>query len=411
VSTQPESSRRRFGSTRRGASEQLIRRHPFHANQNFEPLPPPTGTYPYRLDLETLIGGEAIEAIREAGEIQFHVLGDTGGIKHPAAQQIVAWHMEADYFRHPVHKPAFCYILGDLIYYNGERSQYYPQFYEPYWHYPGPILAVPGNHDGDPATTPGAEPSLAAFVDNFCAPHPQVRPEAQETQRDAMTQPNVYWTLVGPYVTVVGLYSNVPEGGRLDDKQIAWLAAELAAAPEDGALIVTMHHPIYSMDEHHGGSAYMGGVLDDAVQVSGRSPDLVLTGHVHNYQRFTRHLEGAEIPYLVSGAGGYWNLHYMAKQSDGKDLPKGKSWPVPEHPDVSLETYEDDRHGFLRLTVSPERIHGLYRTVPREQESWRHGPVKDADQFVVNLERHTVARGSAAPRKTSTSARRTTSRR
>src|SRR2546423_15533786 len=113
---------RRFGSAIRTASTQLIHHHGFRANQQFQPLPSPTGQSPFRLDLETVIASDAIAAIQKAGEISFHVRGDPGGIKIPASQQIVAMHMEEDYARHPVHKPAFCYILGDLIYYNGERA-------------------------------------------------------------------------------------------------------------------------------------------------------------------------------------------------------------------------------------------------------------------------------------------------
>ena len=57
--------------------------------------------------------------------------------------------------------PSFLYILGDLIYYNGEAGQYFPQFYQPYSGYPAPILAIPGNHDGDPidASTPSTIPT------------------------------------------------------------------------------------------------------------------------------------------------------------------------------------------------------------------------------------------------------------
>jgi hypothetical protein len=43
----------------------------------------------------------------------------------------------------------------------------------------------------------------------------------------AMTQPNVYWTLATPYATIIGLYTNVPVGGYVDDKQKAWLIKEL----------------------------------------------------------------------------------------------------------------------------------------------------------------------------------------
>jgi acid phosphatase type 7 len=57
-----------------------------------------------------------------------------------------------------------------------------------------------------------------------------------------------------------------------------------------------MHHPIYPADGNHGGSAYMGGMLDQAVQASGRQPDLVFSGHVHNYQRFTRATAADDVP-------------------------------------------------------------------------------------------------------------------
>ena len=100
-------------------------------------------------------------------------------------------------------------------------------------------------------------------------------------------------------------------------------------------------------------------------------------------------LERAQVPYVVSGAGGYWNLHYLAKDDAGNRPAQGQPWPVPGT-DVTLENYRDSRHGFLRLTASPERLRGMYRTVPRPQESWRSGPVEDADSFVLNLDTHRV---------------------
>jgi phosphoribosylcarboxyaminoimidazole (NCAIR) mutase len=42
-----------------------------------------------------------------------------------------------------------------------------------------------------------------------------------------------------------------------------------------------------------------------------------MTGHVHNYQRFTRPLNGRDVPYIVAGAGGYWHLHTMAHDTTG----------------------------------------------------------------------------------------------
>jgi hypothetical protein len=37
-----------------------------------------------------------------------------------------------------------------------------------------------------------------------------------------MTQPYVYWTLLTPLVTIIGLYGNCPEGGQLSQAQINW---------------------------------------------------------------------------------------------------------------------------------------------------------------------------------------------
>ena len=362
------------------AADQVSKQHGFRSNQTFEPLPPPIGAYPYRLSLESIV--PPAQAQQLASRLVFHAVGDTGGIQNGNPQQIVALHMAGDFQGAP-QAPSFFYHLGDVVYFNGESSQYYPQFYEPYAGYPGPIVAIPGNHDGD-ALDPLTAPSLAAFVENFCAAQPHLSPEAQEVNRDTMTQPNVYWTLVAPLVTIVGLYTNVPEGGRVDDQQAAWLEAELAAAPKDRFLIVALHHPAYSADAHHGGSAKMGELLDTAFAAASRVPDLVLTAHVHNYQRFSRTYDGRQIPYLVAGAGGYHNLHYMATLPDGSPLPK--PWSPPDLQGVTLESYVDDRFGFLRLTATPGSLQVEYVTVPRPQESWRDGPVEVADSLTLQLQ-------------------------
>ena len=218
-------------------------------------------------------------------ENEFSYRWRTGGVKAPQSQQLVVSHMENDFSAtDPTARPAFFYHLGDVVYYYGQASEYYAQFYDPYVHYPAPIFAIPGNHDGD--LIDQSVPSLAAFVENFCASEPHLSTEAGDSGRDTMTQPNVYWTLDTPFATFVGLYTNVPEGGWLDDTQIAWFEAELSNAPQDKALFVSMHHPIYSGDTYHSGSHYMGGIMDAAIEHTGRIPDAVFSGHVHNYQRF-----------------------------------------------------------------------------------------------------------------------------
>lgn len=347
-----------------------------HGRQQFQPLPPPTGTKPYRLSLEDILPPEQISKISASGAISFHTIGDTGGIVNGTPQQTVADAMETDALKSGA---AFFYHLGDVVYFYGEASNYYAQFYEPYMHYPAPILAIPGNHDGD--VKDDVTPSLAAFVENFCAPQPHLTKEAGESPRDAMTQPNVYWTLEAPFVTIVGLYSNVPEGGQFEQDQIAWFEGEIAAAPADKALIVSVHHPAYSADDEHGGSATIEQVLDQAFSGAGRSADLVLTGHVHNYQRFTRQFNSRNITYIVAGSGGYHNLHKLNPYY-GSDptLP----FKMPNVDCLTLDNYCVDHFGFMGMQVTQDAIFGKYYAVPNATDGWTE-QYKTVDTFQIDL--------------------------
>src|SRR5262249_50347922 len=374
---------RRFAEARPkpGNLQFAIRQQP-RGNQQFQPLPAPSGSPPFRIALDRLLPADRIAAIKAAGQLVVQIAGDTGGVKFPVPQQIVAMDQEAQFDTSGAAQPAFFYHLGDVVYFYGEAGNYFDQFYDPYSHYSAPILAIPGNHDGD--VIPGGAASLAAFVNNFCAAEARITPDAGEISRDAMTQPNVYWTLAAPFATFVGLYSNVPEGGQFDDQQLAWFANELRAAPADKALIVAAHHPCYSADTEHSGSIYMQETLDKAFDDAGRMADIVLAGHVHNYQRFTRTANRRQVPYIVAGAGGYWHLHYVAKQPDGSHLPLPYSLPGG---DVTLESFCDNRHGFMRLRTAPQFLRGDYFALARPQEPWR-APAILIDSFTLDLHEH-----------------------
>lgn len=356
-------------------------RHKPQGNQKFRPLPAPTGQPPYRISLEDVISSDDMKKIIDDNMLSFHVAGDTGGIKHPIPQQIVAMAMESDF--DVQHKPSFFYHLGDVVYFFGQASEYYPQFYEPYANYPAPIFAIPGNHDGD-VSKDDTTPSLDAFVKNFCAKNQEISADSVEVDRAAMMQPNVYFTLDAPFVTVIGLYSNVPEGGEFDDTQVKWFKNELKSAAKDKALLVAVHHPAYSADVHHSGSKVIEETLDAAFSDTGRMADLVLTGHVHNYQRFTRNVENRQVPYIVAGAGGYWHLHYMQKQQNGDPLQV--PFKMPDSNTI-LENYCENRHGYMTILATPDSITGTYYTVPRPHESWRDKAEK-FDSFTLDLVSH-----------------------
>ena len=338
----------------------------------FRNLPPPTGTDPFHLPLSSVLAAEDYAAIVASNQLIFHFNGDTGGISDSMPQHLVAKGMEKSF--DPATgvgaNPAFLYITGDCVYFNGAVEEYYTQFYEPYEFYPRPIFAVPGNHDGENLT---GDDSLKGFVRNFCAPQPVKMPESQDSHRTAMIQPNVYWTLLTPLINFVGLYSNVPEGGQIKSPQTDWLVNELKTLPATAPLVVTLHHPPYSADDHHSGSTYMRDVIDHASQQAGRAPDMVVAGHVHNYQRLTRTDTAGNVqPYIVTGAGGYHNLHHVLKVNHQAMIP-----PVvlerTADTTVTLEAYLDDHHGFLEVTVTPGKIVGDYYQVPRPQEPYSKG--------------------------------------
>jgi hypothetical protein len=337
---------RRFGITPSTARDQLQKvQTPAHTEGTGNPLPPPTGQPPFRTIPAEL-------GITDATPITFLVIGDSGGIMNPTPQNNVSNAMQAQ----PV--PAFVYHVGDLVYFNGDEADYSSQLYEPYAHLNTAIIGIPGNHDGDNSDNTSV-PSLSAFMSNLCAAAASLPAGSEEYNRDTETQPNCYWTLRAQAVTIVGCYSNVPSGGVIEPDQAAWLASELTAAPTGVPLIVALHHPPYSADAHHGGSAQMGQVLDAAFASAGRTPDLVLSGHVHDYQRFTRTMPdgSTQLPYVVIGNGGYHNLHKLAAGAvPGAQLGDG----------VVFEAGDDSNWGFLSLTSNGSQIHAEYISVAKD---------------------------------------------
>jgi acid phosphatase type 7 len=283
--------------------------------------------------------------------------------------------------------PAFFYHLGDVVYYDGEIKNYYWEFYEPYLHYPGPIFAIPGNHDGD--VDPNDEfhtpaDSLKGFVRNFCSQAAIHLPEADDAPRDAMTQPNVYWTLNTPLATIIGLYTNVPAGGRIGLNQLAWFKQELTAAPKDRALILALHHPIYSAYGNHPGSQILKDLLEEATAAAGRIPNLILTGHVHDYQRFTGYINNQPVTTLVVGAGGYnQKLHRLDRRQFD---PNGGSYKFQDGPEV-LEKFNDFQHGYLIVDVRKDKILGSYIAVddPTAEEPVPTKVPKAYDEFEIGL--------------------------
>ncbi len=320
-------------------------------SQKFQPLPEPLGQPPYHLDLQSTVPGIEKQA-EQSGKLVFHVVGDTGGVKNPDYQASVAAAMKGDLNKEDGTAPSFFYHLGDVVYYNGQITDYYDQFYEPYNHYSAPIISIPGNHDGDPINA--SQISLDGWVRYFMTATPHVNPESHDAPRATMMQPNVYFTLDCPFVTIVGMYTNVPEHGSIDSVQQQWLTHEFATAPKDKALILALHHPVYSFDDHHSGSPRMADAVQHAVNDSRRVPNMVLTAHVHNYQRIERSLvAGTQTPFLVLGHGGYFHLHGMNAENGTEDPDTHAKLIASNHTD----------HGYGTLTIDAETLSGQITTI------------------------------------------------
>ncbi|MBV9304230.1 MAG: metallophosphoesterase [Acidobacteriaceae bacterium] len=345
---------------RAGHSQANPRIHPLSVlmqTQRFEPLPLPLGEPPYHYDLETSLPGIGASST-ELGKIIFHVVGDTGGVKNPDHQLAVAAAMVDDLSLSTDRRPVFFFHIGDVVYFNGQIQDYYDQFYEPYTNYTAPIISIPGNHDGDPINA--SQTSLDGWVAYFMQATPHVDPNSRDAPRVTMSLPNVYFTLNCPFVTIVGMYTNVPEGGSIDSVQQQWLTNEFATAPADKALIVALHHPIYSFDDFHSGSARMATAVQLAINDSKRLPNLVMTAHVHNYQRIERAVSDTiTLPFLVAGHGGYYNLHKLNSSVGTTDSSTGAHLVAA-----------DDRHwGYTTLTADANNISGTMTTVPNAGET------------------------------------------
>jgi Icc-related predicted phosphoesterase len=343
---------RGFGLTSRSLHE---RRQYHHPPTEPEPLPEPyapAAVEPAHLGIEDPGDG-----------ISFFVLGDVGGIKEAGPQNAVSVAMQK--LLEEGQDAAFVLIVGDVVYYNGQQmanvegqqTGYLDQFYEPYGHLAKPIIAFPGNHDGEREDPTKPQPaSLQGFMENFCTGQPGIPVDDPQLEygRHTQTLPYCEWTLNLETATIVAVYTNVPSHGHLEPKQEERLVDELRNADPNKKLIVGLHHPPYSIDLHHGESEQMQEALDRAFQQSERTPDLILSGHVHDYQRFTRANGDKQVPYIVSGNGGYHNLHKLPKDAaQGEEVAEG----------VTFEYGDDIRYGFLKLTIKGRVGEGEYFAV------------------------------------------------
>jgi hypothetical protein len=371
-------------------NEPILLKGEFADAAKFIPLPPITGKWPFHLDIKDV---EPKVDLRQP-EMVFHVVGDTGSAKDLSFQRLLALQLIKQ-ARSADSPPQFLYHLGDIVYDHGEAHEYPAQFFRPFEDYPGPVFSIPGNHDAE-INPLCDEPydSLSAYRQVFCDSRQREIPFSEGSQRKSMIQPNIYWTLNTPLATIIGLYGNVAKFGLITEDQRFWFVEELKKAALDQgekALIVCLHQSPFSADTNHGSSEPMIRFLEGAFEEAGVMPDLVMGGHVHNYQRFLKQYpDGPSVVYVVAGAGGYATLHSIANDDD-----PAIRYDRQLMGNIRLENSCTAQYGFLKMKVRREQeglcLIGEYYTIPQDARHDRDFDATLYDRFEILIDHKEMA--------------------
>jgi hypothetical protein len=148
------------------------------------------------------------------------------------------------------------------------------------------------------------------------------------------------------------------------------------------AVVLAVHHPPFTASEAHNPSPDMLQDIDQACSDAKFTPDLVLSGHSHLYERYTRYVGGRQVPFVVAGCGGYYNLaglkpHPLAPPPYQSEDKAGNK--------LVLEHYFDKVFGFLRLSISQSILSCEFVGVSDDAS-----PGKTLDRFTLDLKAHTL---------------------
>jgi len=379
------------------------------------PVPPPSGRLKaFTLRLKDVHRREA-RRIKAAGAMTFHMVGCTGCFNDHMPQHSVARVMAAQVRERGtvgcddpmIQRASFLYHLGDVVYKDEDTldeerddqcEMYNSQFYQPYSSYKRRIFAIAGNHDGK-QTHEKSTSAIHHFLLNFCSERAGRTFDNQTDGRCAMRQPYPYWRLSTPQAYILGLYSNIANGGILDNPaapeaqpQYRWLVRQLAAMKRRNArreqprpILLAVHHPPFSGASNFAQRADptlgpshaihtrpLAAVLRQAFDESGQRPDAVFSAHAHLYQRLTYHFaDGWELPYVVAGSGGHAPVESLWEKCGKGRAPRRRppfdavrppGMTLPAGEAVRVVAYNDTSFGFLRITISGNILLGEFFT-------------------------------------------------
>lgn len=236
--------------------------------------------------------------------VRFAVLGSSGVAND--AQHAIADELAAD-------APDFVLHTGDVVFPRGGLCHYGLRYFGPYEDLVGNSPVVPAIGEIDLKSNNGR-----AFREIFSLPTTTSEPALLYHAFD-----------YGPVHVVVldsELYERNDRSGI--DAQRDWLTADLRANTLPWTVVV-LHRPLYSSTDG-AASDTIGADLQPIFEANG--VDLVLSGHVRNYERFQ---PGDGITYVVTGGGG------AGLQALGSDRTSVAAASV---------------HHFLSIEATPDRL-------------------------------------------------------
>jgi hypothetical protein len=275
----------------------------------------------------------------------------------------------------------FLFICSDVLYPAGDINEYDTKFYRPYKDYPGPIYAVPGNHDW--------YDGLNGFMHHFCGAarrgSPRVRfagpwwrralqaalwrrsSRADERRIAAMRaqrsrpeqqghQPGPYFAIEAGRLLLVAIDTGIT--GTIDYEQGAWLQ-RISRRP--GPKILLTGKPLYVDGEYHPGRIESTSMtVDEVVTASENGYLAAIGGEIHNYQRYPVKLpDGRVLQYIVSGGGGAGSqgTHKIPRvRLPGIEETDFRCYPLRGDSLARFSEMYDRRLGFLfgRLSLTPD---------------------------------------------------------